>query len=631
MHSIKAAQMRRAALAFLLAGTAASIPAAGAAQSVAELRDLSIEELAQVQVTSVSKRPEPLSEAPAAIYVITNEDILRSSTTSLPEALRLAPNLQLQQIDSRQYAISARGFNGYETANKMLALIDGRSIYTPLFSAIFWELHSPVLEDIEQIEVVSGPGGTLFGPNAVNGVINVTTKNAVDTLGGLARGTLAANEGTAALRYGFPVGDGAMRIYGNYFRRGDQPDGAGPDLDDASDGFQAGFRMDLASADNAFTLQGDIFETRTDIFRGDGEKGHNLLARWTRRIDDDSSFRLQAYYDDFDRRFVLVRDALQTFDVEAQYSGSAGRHDFVLGAGVRTTRDAFINRLNPFVLDPERERLWIINAFAQDQVALGERLTLTAGVKLERSSFAGVQVLPNLRLAWQPSEDVLLWSAVSRAVRTPSRIDRDLQALPILAPATSFQSEKLTAIEAGYRGQPTDTTTLSVSLFYNIYDDLRTTEFAPDGGLPIMLGNSLKGHSYGIEAWATQQVASWWRMKLGLATLGKSFKVKDGHVDITGGESAGNDPDFRILVRSQMDVADNVQLDLGLRTVDDLERPRVASYVEADARLGWRVSDNLELYVAGRNLLHASHEESGEPERSQRIERSIHAGTRILF
>jgi iron complex outermembrane receptor protein len=380
-----------------------------------------------------------------------------------------------------------------------------------------------VLEDIQQIEVVSGPGGTLYGPNAVNGVINIATKSAYDTLGGLARGTVAANDLTAALRYGVPVGAGALRVYGNYFDRSDQPAEAGVAIDDGAEGFQAGFRMDLDADENAFTLQGDIFDTDSHLFPDNGEKGHNILARWTRQLANESSLQLQAYYDDFEREFVLVNDSLETFDLQGQYNRRAGRHNFVVGAGVRTTRDEFINNLNPFILVPTRKRLWITNVFAQDEMALGNQLALTAGVKLEQSSFSGLEIPPNLRLAWQPAEKTLFWSAVSRAVRTPSRIDRNLQALPFLAPATEFKSETLTAIEAGYRGQPTNSTSLSVSLFYNIYDDLRTTEFRPDG--VVMLANSLKGTTYGIEAWATQQLAPWWRLKLGLATLAKDFEV----------------------------------------------------------------------------------------------------------
>lgn len=616
----------------MAAAALAALAPAAHAQSVTELAELSIEELAQVEVTSASKRAEPVSGAPTAIYVITEEEIQRSPATSLPQLLRHAPNLDVQRIDARQYAITARGFNGYETANKLLALIDGRSIYTTLFSGIFWELHQPVLEDLQQIEVVSGPGGTLFGPNAVNGVISVTSKDAFATQGGLARATLAANDRTAALRYGGALGGaGAFRVYGNVFDRDDLPDGTGPDVDDGHEGFQAGFRTDFGTADNRITVQGDIFDTRTKAVSGDGENGHNLLARWTRGLGGASSLSVRAYYDDFEREFTLVRDALETFDLEGQYTGEAGRHQFVAGFGVRTTSDLFDNDLNPFVLNPESRRLWIYNAFVQDRITLNEQLALTAGVKFEQSTLSGFEILPNLRLAWQPNDRTLLWSAVSRAVRTPSRIDRNLQFLPILAPALDFQSEELTAIEAGYRGRPTDSTSLSVSLFYNLYDKLRTTEFAPGGALPIMLANSLEGRTWGIEAWATQQVTPWWRLRLGLVTLGKDFEVKADRTDITGGESAGNDPDYRLFLRSQMDLSDSVQLDFGVRAVDDLENPEVASYVEADARLAWRATRNLELFVAGTNLLHRAHEESGEPQRSQLVERSVHAGTRVRF
>ena len=617
----------------LLGAAAAILPVANVrAQTVEQLSELSIEELARVQVTSVSKRAEPLAEAPAAVYVITNEDILRSPATSLPEVLRQAPNLQVQRVEARQYAVSARGFNGYETANKMLALIDGRSIYTTLFSGILWELHHPLLEDIQQIEVVSGPGGTLYGPNAVNGVINISTKSARDTLGGFARGTVAANERTAALRYGLPLGDAAgLRVYGTYFDREGLPAGAAGDINDDFSGFQVGFRMDAGGPDSNFTLQGDVFDTRTELVSGDGERGHNLLARWTGRLDADTNVQIQAYYDDYRRRFTFVTDALETFDVSAQLNTGFGAHRVVLGAGARTTKDLFDNDLNPFVLTPESKRLWIVNGFVQDEITLGRGVELTVGVKLENSSFSGLEILPNLRLAWQPNEQTLLWSSVSRAVRTPSRIDRQLNFLPLLAQAVDFRSEEVTAIEAGYRGRPTESTTLSVSLFYNLYDDLRSTEFSPGGALPIRLANGLEGETWGIEAWATQQVASWWRLRLGLATLHKSFEEKQGHDDIANGGSTGNDPDYNLLVRSEMNLAPNVDLSLGIRAVDDLERLPVDAYVEADARLGWRVSDTLELYVAGTNLLHRSHDESAYPNTGQLAERSVHAGTRIRF
>lgn len=598
---------------------------------VEALAKLSIEELAQVEVVSASKRAEPLSEAPAALYVITEEEIRRSPAVSLPQLLRQAPNLDVQRVNARQYAISARGFNGYETANKLLARIDGRSIYSTLAAQVFWELHNPLLEDLQQIEVVSGPGGTLYGPNAVNGVINIASKSALNTMGGLARASVAANEFNAGLRYGVPLGQtGAIRLYANYYDRSGLPAGAAGDADDDVKGIQAGFRMDLEGEQDRFTLQGDIFDTDTDLVRGDGEKGQNLLARWTRGLGDTSSIQLQGYYDDFRRDYILVQDRLETFDLEGQVNARLGSHALVVGAGARTTKDLFINGLNPFRLTPTSERLWVFNFFVQDTFAIGPKLDVIAGLKLENSSFAGLELLPNLRLAWRPTEGMLLWSSVSRAVRAPTRIDRDLNFLPVLATADNFRSEKLWAFEAGYRGQPTDTTQLSVNLFFNLYDDLRTTELTA-GALPIRLANGLEGHSWGVEAWATQQLTSWWRLRLGLATLGKDFAVKGGRNDLAQGESLGNDPDYRLLVRSQIDLAPNVELDLGVRAVDDLERPAVDSYIEADARLGWRVSEQLELFVAGTNLLHESHDESAYDNGGQLVERSVYAGTRVRF
>ncbi|HEX9953873.1 MAG TPA: TonB-dependent receptor [Allosphingosinicella sp.] len=600
-------------------------------QSAEDLADLSIEELAQIEVRSASKQAEPLSKAPTAITVLTSEDIARSAATSLPEALRLAPNLQVQRLDGRLYAVTARGFNGYETSNKLLVLMDGRSIYTPLQSGVFWELHQPFLEDIQQIEVISGPGGTLFGPNAVNGVVNITSKDAHQTIGGLARATVGPNERTAGLRYGAAVGDtGAVRLYAHGFDREDLPDGLGVDQNDRFKGWQVGFRSDWGSGANRFTFQGDIFDNKLATGSGDGNRGHNLLARWNRQLSSRSAVQLQAYYDDFRRRFTKVSDSLETFDVEGQFNTSRGGHELVLGAGVRTTRDAFINNLNGFVLDPERRRLWVFNVFGQDRFALSEDLDLIAGVKLERSSFSGVQVLPNLRVAWHPNEQNLLWGSVSRAVRTPSRIDRQLVFLPILAPATNFETEKLIAFEAGYRGQPGASTTLSVSLFYNLYNDIRTTELTK-GGLPIQLRNGLKGDTYGVEANLTQQLTGWWRASLGGIAMGKDFKLKNGAVDIANRAALGADPDYQISARSHMDLGPRVQLDLGVRAMDDLNTSGVGGYVEADARLNWQASKVFEIYLAGSNLLHARHAESIDPARAQLSERSIYLGSRVRF
>ncbi len=636
---------RRRLVPCLIGGAAASLGATGArAQAVptppalpasqSDLSSLSIEDLAQLNVRSASKRDEPLSRAPTALFVITNGDIVDSAATSLPEVLRLAPNLGVQQVNGHEYAITARGFNSVETSNKLLVLVDGRSVYSTLHSGVFWDTQTPFIEDIDQIEVISGPGGTLYGPNAVNGVISIATRDARETLGGLVRAGAGAYERNAGARYGFALGDGAaLRVYGHYFDREDLPRGSlGPALNDSFRGWQAGFRADFGAAADQFTLQGDIFDNDVGGLPGDGNRGHNLLARWTHGFGDGDALHVQAYYDDYRRQALLTRDSLQVFDLDLQYNASIGGQDLVLGGGLRTTRDEFINNLNGFQLNPRRRRLWVYNGFAQDRIRLSERLSLIAGVKVEETSFTGLEILPNLRLAWQPNERALLWAAVSRAVRTPSRIDRQLEFLPLLAPGDSFVSEKLIAFEAGYRGQPTERTSLSVNVFYNRYDDIRTTEFSPGQQLPIRLMNGIEGHSWGAEAWSTTQILPWWRLSLGISTLFKHFRQKAGHIDLAAGDSIGHDPELQLFARAQFDLTSRLRINAGLRFIDDIESdPPIGSHVEADAQITYRLGEHLDLYAAGLNLLHATHQESNDPDRAQLAQRSVLAGARVRF
>lgn len=564
--------------------------------------------------------------------MITSDDIERSTATSLPEVLRLAPNLQVQQVNATQYAISARGFNGIESSNKLLVLMDGRNVYSTLHSGVFWELHAPLLEDIQQIEVISGPGGTLYGPNTVNGVISVASKDASDTLGALARATGGAQERTAAARYGFKLGDtAAMRVYADYFDREDEPTGLAPAADQAIRGWQTGFRTDASSDAGHLTLQGDVFDNRTFLVAGDGNHGHDLLTRWTCDLTPASSLQFQAYYDYFQRRTLLTVDTLETMDVEGQYNLKAGAHNLVAGLGMRTTHDRFVNTLNAFQLDPQHARLWIGNGFVQDRVTLSPEVSVIAGVKLEGSTFTGLQVLPNLRLAWEPSAKALLWASASRAVRTPSRIDRDLTEPTFLAKAPAFMSEKLVAFEGGYRGQPGRSTSLSVSLFYNLYTDIRSADFIGPPGIlfPLQLMNDTRGHTYGLEAWGTRQLTPWWRMSAGMALLHKDFHVRPGALDLTDGAALGHDPDHQAMLRSQMTLPHGVTLDGGLRLVGPIENPHINGYAEADARLGWNLNDRIELYLTGDNLLHATHAESNDPQRAEMIERTVSVGARL--
>lgn len=610
-------------------GTVSVLASPAAAEAPIDLQGMSIEQLAQVEVTSVSKHAQPLGDAPAAIYVISNDDIQHSTATSLPEALRLAPNLQVQQIDAHQYAISARGFNGFANSNKLLGLIDGRTIYTPLHAGIFWDQRQPMLEDLDRIEVISGPGGTLWGLNAVNGVINIISKNARDTQGALVTGSASARERNTAARYGGPLGsDGGFRIYANGYDREDLPVAAGANRPDGFRGIQVGFRSDWGNDGDGFTIQGDYFYN--DVVDVGRDTGHNILARWTHGFDSGSALQVQAYYDSVNRRYNSGRDGLDTIDLSLQHDFALGPHHIVWGAGVRTTTDFLYGRPGVLLFSPPERRLWAGNIFVQDSYSLGPKVTLIGGVKFEQTTFTDLEALPNLRIAWKPNEKTLFWAAASRAVRTPSRLDRDLFH-PVLLEKSTFDSEELVAIEAGYRGQPFRQATLSISLFYNFYDELRTVEARPGGSSPFRIDNGLRGHSYGIEAWGAYQPLKWWRLSAGVSTLHKSFHLKPGHIDATNGGSLGNDPDFQMMLRSQMTVADSIDIDLMLRGVDSLPKPYMPGYVEADLRLGWHPGDEVELFVAGSNLLHKFRAQSGEVTRRQLIARTISAGTRVRF
>src|SRR6185312_14920190 len=496
-----------AALAAALAATLTPLAAAqslqlATAQSLQQLGSLSIEELAAIEITSVSKRAEPLASAASAVYVISADDIRRSGVTSLPEALRLAPNLEVARVDSQDYAISARGMNSVNASNKLLVLIDGRSVYTPFFSSVFWDQQQVTLADIERIEVISGPGGTLWGANAVNGVVNIVTKPASATTGGLVDARLGDFTQRADARYGGRLGGvGDYRVYALADREGDTRLADGASADDAWKARQAGFRADLAALAGSVTLQGDVYENLVDT-PGGRRSGGNVLGRWTRRLDNGGDVEVQAYYDQQSRSDVAATgggssDRVRTLDVEAQHAFAIGAtHRIVWGLAYRTWDDEFTNTANPFVLVPQAQTLDLASVFAQDTIALPHRVDLTLGAKYEYNSFSGSALMPSARVGWQADDDNFLWAAISRAVRPPSRLERDLTAPGIVDTSPGFGAEKLVAYEAGYRTQLAPTATLSVSLYYNDYDDLRTTSPAPVTVLPVSFGNGLEGHTY---------------------------------------------------------------------------------------------------------------------------------------
>jgi iron complex outermembrane recepter protein len=603
---------------WLVACAALGCAAAAAADnrgplSPVDLSGMSLEDLANVEISSVSKRPERLTSAAASVYVITREDIRRSGFTSIPDILRLAPNLSVARQDASQYAVTARGFNS-TTANKLLVLIDGRSSYTPLFSGVFWDAQDTLIEDIERIEVVSGPGGTLWGANAVNGVINVITRSARDTAGALVSLAGGPEERNAGARWGGKLGDSAsFRVYAKGFERDHTVRASGASARDDFKNRQLGFRVDGGHVDNNYTVQGDAYDGSIDQV-APGRKqisGANLLARWNRALDDGSAVQVQAYFDRSERDYPgTFAETLDTFDIEAQHSFTRGDHQVLWGGGYRGSRDSVANgALLAFL--PAEKKLTLANLFVQDTLALSEQLRLTVGTKFEHNNYTGMEFQPNARLAWQPTEQSLVWGSLSRAVRTPSRLDRELfapAAPPFvqLAGGPNFQSEKLTALELGYRAQPSPRLSYSVTAFRHKYDDLRSVE----GTVSPVIANMMEGDTHGIEAWGSWQATDWWRLSAGAAALRKNLRFKPGSLD-TRLQAAGNDPEHKMTLRSSMNIGARGELDVNVRSVGALPNPAIPAYVGLDVRLGWHLSKDVELSLTGFNLLDGGRPEFG--------------------
>ncbi len=598
-----------------------------------DLSSLSLEDLARVEVTSVSRRPQSLADAAAAIYVITHEDIRRSGLTSIPEILRLAPNLNVQRVNAVDYAITARGFNGFETSNKLLVLIDGRSVYSTLSSGVFWDAQDVLVADIERIEIISGPGGALYGSNAMNGVINIITRPATETAGGFARITAGDEDSGFALRYGGGLGaDGGWRAYLLGYVRDDslRPDGS--DATDGSEGLRGGARADWRLGENRLTLQGEVFDNTVAInenYTGvdTSVRGGHAIGRLTRPFWG-GELQVQAYYDRFQRDEPDSLETTDTWDAFVQHAFERGRHQIVWGAGYRSTRSDFTPAPGGAFLDPPSRTLTLANLFAQDQITLAEGLTLTLGAKFEDNSFSGQELLPSVRLAWARPGGYLVWGSISRASRTPNRIERDLT-LPGFLVGADFRSETVTAYEAGYRATPWPDASFSISAFYNVYDDLRTVSLTPVTFLPLRLTNRGSGETWGVEAWGSYDVNPRWRLSVGISTLEKDFNAVAPLDDISAMASTGFDPDYQVLLRSQADLTDNLELDLRLRGVGDLAV--TDDYVQADARLGWRLSERLELSLNGQNLLDDLTFETDDPIRRRAFGRSVFAALRATF
>jgi iron complex outermembrane receptor protein len=616
----------------ILTIVALAAPEAFAAASPPEnFADLSLEELGNIDVTSVSKKSERLLDAPASIYVITSEDIRRSGATSLPEALRLAPNLEVSRVNSSSYAISARGFNN-AIGNKLQVLIDGRAVYTPLFSGVFWDTPDVFMQDVERIEVISGPGATLWGTNAVNGVINVTTRRAADTQGAMAFAGTGNLENGFGARYGAPLGaDGSIRIYGKSFDRGDTTRENGTSASDSWSKAQVGFRADWGGATNGFTLQGDTYTGTLDQLAAPDTNisGGNLLARWERDLLGGGHVQLQSYFDNTVREIGgSIAEHLNIADVQFQHSlQQTGAHAIIWGGGYRAARDRIDNIPLIAFLPADRNLDWV-DLFAQDEIALiGDKLKLTGGAKVERNPYTGAEFLPSVRLAWKPTPQQLVWSAYSRAVRTPSRLDRELfsPANPpfLLAGGPDFQSEVANVYELGYKVQPTSRISYSVTVYHNVYDHLRS--FEPTGTGSFVLSNKMGGTETGIETWGTVQVTPSWRLSAGGFVLRQNLQLQSDSMDPTGISAAGNDAAHQWILRSSLDLPAQVEFDVSVRHVGSLPNPGVPAYTAVDARLGWHMRPNVELSLTAQNLFDPGHPEFGVPGARSELDRGVYA------
>ena len=667
----------------------ATAPAtAGANAGDDALFDLSLDELLSLEVTSVSKKAQPISEAAAAVFVITSEDIRRSGVTTIPDALRMAPGVQVLQVDANKWAIGTRGFSGRFT-NKLLVLMDGRSLYTPLYSGVFWDVQDTLLEDIDRIEVIRGPGATLWGANAVNGVINIITKSAADTQGALLTAGAGDHErGFAGIRFGDRVGDlGHYRVYGKYFdrdnfRAAESGDGTG----DAWEQARAGFRADLAfPAGDRLTIQGDAYrgnsgETLADPtlappYRDVSDEnqdvsGFNLLTRWTHEVSDHDQFTLQAYYDQTKRDWEYLSEERATLDIDFDYRTQrfAG-HDILFGLGYRRT----VDDIEPgrVVMQPDQRGDDLFSAFVQDEIQLvPDRWTLILGSKFEHNDYTGFEYQPNARLIWTPDAQHSYWASVTRSVRTPGRADRDARLLTtVIPPGTPNNpsplplavyaqadddngSEVLMAYEAGFKFQAGNDLAIDIAAFYNEYDDLRTslatpTRCEPGGTLPAclfaptttnlavdaVLGEAGSGRSHGLEVVADWRPDRRWRLQATASYLDVDVEGRNGSAAL---DDTRRSPQYQASLRAGFQPRPDIDLDLWLRHMGDFSASGVAidAYSELDARVAWRPGPKTEIALVGRNLLDSSHPEFFSETTDiplVEVERSVHLQLRLEF
>ena len=583
-----------------------------------DLKLLSIEQLMQIDVTLATRRPEPVAAAPTAISVVTGDDIRRAGVTTIADAVALADGVHVARFNNGTWSVTARGFAAV-AANKMLVMIDGRTVYSPLFTGVFWNALDYELEDIDRIEVVRGPGATLWGANAVNGVINIVTRSSRDTPGVFVQaGSGNEDSADAELRYGGRAGGATYRAYAKYIVRDSQRFSTGASAGDRRRRGQAGIRFDGGSqAAGTWLFKADLFHSIDGLpDRPDGEFTiGDLHGAWTRPISPRSQLQVASYLNHEYRRIPLqLTHRLTTVDVDAQESTTLTRHALVWGGGYRVNSDH--TEGTAFSFDPPNRVYHVANVFAQDEIALvPQRLYVTAGAKYEHNAFSGGEWQPNVRARWLLPRQQTLWGSLARAVRRPTRFEDDIvvrlpNGLVAVTGSEAFRAETVLASEIGYRTQPAPMVGIDATLFHHAYDRLRSQE-APAGAIPIPLvvGNTLNGTSRGFELGVNIQPLAAWRTHLAYTFLDVSLTKDPGSRDAGGLTAEANDPRHVFALRTSVDLSRRVELDARWRSIGALPHPAVPAYSEAAARLGWRVSPHVDLALVGEDLLHARHAE----------------------
>ncbi len=622
------------------------------------LTNASLEELMNMEVTSVSKREERLFKTPAAIYVITNEDIRRSGANTIPDLLRMAPGVNVERLDGSKWAVSARGFNG-QFANKLLVLIDGRSVYSPETSGVYWEVQDILLEEVERIEIIRGPGAALWGANSVNGVINIITRKARDTQGGLLVAGGGSQElGFGALRYGGEIGDRAFyRVYAKYFKRAGLVDALGRDLNDGHNAIRGAGRIDWEPTDrDSLTVDGEIYQSNIretplgislanpfaqPVNRPGDFSGGTVLGKWTRSFSDRSGMALQAYYNRFNRDVYQLPARLDTFDVDFQHRFKlGGRQDIVWGLGYRLAAHKTGANTRPVQLIPKDESITLFTAFVHDEISvIKDRLNIAVGSKFVRlkngpddSAFFNAQ--PTIRMSWSLRERQTIWAAVSRAVRTKSRSDDDLRfnlsaqpgphGIPVvvrLSGNKGFEPEVVLGWEMGYRVQPSRRFSLDAAAFYNVYDRLLTQEPGapfletepPPAHIvaPLTLKNLMKGETYGAEAAVNLDLNANWRLAGSYSFLRMQLHRLAESRDSLAEAQEGSNPRHQFQIRSYLRLPRSFEADGSLYYVSSLAYQGVPRYARFDLRLGWRREETIEISVVLQNLAAGRRAESG--------------------